>query len=1272
MGSTGDSLELMRSPSISESLTPTRIPLINRLFWDPRSEARPSKFARAFLGSPGATSAIAKDSDGSRCVVAGRESLKVIRIRDTPDLQPERLAQTQAPRRAIRVLATGPGGAQLVEELNLWGHSRLPPTSSLMTDVVWGSGPSSNKIATSCSNGDIILWDINKGGSKLEKVWREEHQRAVNCILFGPTLPHLLLTGSQDTIVKIWDIRVPNGARLSLPHSTAVRALAMSPNPLSASVQHQCLVALEGGDIVRWDIRAVAPAPGASSGKGSLDKMPVAHQGAILGMDWSVSDGKGWLCTGGQDKTVRVWDISHPTLSSTPVHTLHAPHPIKKVKWRPNNPTEIAVVPRTVGISPLGIIPSDPNLPGKEAANIAARFAPGTRADYVEDPDRVEVWDVRRQHISKYVLLGSEGACAAVLWTDSDSLCAVYQNGAFTRHDVQHSYTPIDRVPRHSMAWDAMGGMSFITGKRDIGEIPFDDVVPALAFPQKNPAEVRFESSQVAAYVAGPIATSFDKHTFRTMARSYKLEGDSQIAICKHNSTIATEVGDWNAVQVWDKLRGLLAETLSLTPLASRCHSMSRSPSRSSVASSVLFVDDADGGSGFLFPLRSHIKSHSPSEQALGRTSRDPSQKRHRRRVSSLSKGSARSLAAQSLSRSVSRDVPESADQRKTSTPPSTALHPTNGLSTIGTVSVVYSNQKKSPSLNSPHSQHSSTRKSPVSPVTSTSRSSTMSLSGRGRRKPISDGRGPELGRATSGTRSRSHSLGSAAALLALGDDDTGSGERSDDEDDDLDDSDVSLDGPSSRNPAPRPLTSLPEINGDDASVFNILELAPSPRSVVAVPPSQKAHPSSGIGSNASDTGALGDDNYDSSSSIDGPRHSSSKAQDKKGASTSGPNHHGGKIMLPVRAIDHYLDNRTADEERLGIPKVFSELSVRTAVPSKQSHIHSSFVFPQKQDEASENLFITGTKSRERLSSIKFQSSMTIKAHGSGNDRDNRVYLPKHGRGRSRSSRRGNKVSGVEIEAAHQRIWELGWESLRQRIEEEIASGNIQLAATVCIVAGGKIFDNKQIEDLCATYVEVLTRLRLFSSAARVRKFSKLEGICMASMLDTDIHMACAKCRKAFLVPVHIARNRENSGLFQYCKNCRKDKARCSICHLPVKGLLFFCQSCSHGGHQECYRGYILARPLIRDPRQNPLPFDVRGRSARGGAIRTSFGSQQPIAAESSSLGSTEPDAQFEADESALALQKISFMSHNKAQLRFHACPTGCGHFCWGTNDASD
>ncbi|SRR5258708_21021033 len=131
--------------------------------------------------------------------------------------------------------------------------------------------------------------------------------------------------------------------------------------------------------------------------------------------------------------------------------------------------------------------------------------------------------------------------------------------------------------------------------------------------------------------------------------------------------------------------------------------------------------------------------------------------------------------------------------------------------------------------------------------------------------------------------------------------------------------------------------------------------------------------------------------------------------------------------------------------------------------------------------------------------------------------------------------------------------------------------------------------------------------------------------------------------------------------------------------HLPVKGLLFFCQSCSHGGHQECYRGYVATRPLIRGPCPRPSSFDFRGRPIKSRVDRTWAISQLPLEqstqpVESSSIASTEPDGQSDVDEGSFNLQRTnvsSFASHDRVQLRFHVCPAGCGHSCWGNNDAT-
>lgn len=223
-------------------------------------------------------------------------------------------------------------------------------------------------------------------------------------------------------------------------------------------------------------------------------------------------------------------------IPTVPHHTLRTPHPVKQVAWRPaslsaftgpstqQHLTELLVVPRTIGVSPFGVrgnISKESELPVREAGG-------DDMADC--DKDRPGVWDVRRHHVPKYVLLGGEGAVAGkssqfsfhfllwratelpkfkpvdAVWASSDTICTVYQSGAFVRHDIAYSYAPLlhpnasvnvnstgsstsgqrnEVVPqvmdsgsmnRHALAWDTMGGVAFASGPMSPGEIPFDDM----------------------------------------------------------------------------------------------------------------------------------------------------------------------------------------------------------------------------------------------------------------------------------------------------------------------------------------------------------------------------------------------------------------------------------------------------------------------------------------------------------------------------------------------------------------------------------------------------------------------------------------------------------------------------------------------------------------------------------------------------------------------------------------------------------------------------
>lgn len=92
---------------------------------------------------------------------------------------------------------------------------------------------------------------------------------------------------------------------------------------------------------------------------------------------------------------------------SKPAHVLHTAEKVKRVAWRPGYDCEVAVVPMTPGLS--------------------ARA--GSDRDSTSDADRIEIWDVRRPWVPKYVLERGEGAVvgeyinAPLVFQDLTSFC---------------------------------------------------------------------------------------------------------------------------------------------------------------------------------------------------------------------------------------------------------------------------------------------------------------------------------------------------------------------------------------------------------------------------------------------------------------------------------------------------------------------------------------------------------------------------------------------------------------------------------------------------------------------------------------------------------------------------------------------------------------------------------------------------------------------------------------------------------------------------------
>ena len=159
--------------------------------------------------------------------------------------------------------------------------------------------------------------------------------------------------------------------------------------------------------------------------KGQLDRLPVAHSGPILALDWCTPDGGvtssgGWVASGSLDRTVKVWDLTGPHFERTPAYTLTTQFPIRRVRWRPGYECEIAVASNAeIGAACAVSDLSDPGVAEDVDLEKPEVAIPKRRADMGY---AVEIWDVRRGYIAKW-LVGGSAIEGGVTGTSTSSPC---------------------------------------------------------------------------------------------------------------------------------------------------------------------------------------------------------------------------------------------------------------------------------------------------------------------------------------------------------------------------------------------------------------------------------------------------------------------------------------------------------------------------------------------------------------------------------------------------------------------------------------------------------------------------------------------------------------------------------------------------------------------------------------------------------------------------------------------------------------------------------
>lgn len=182
-------------------------------------------------------------------------------------------------------------------------------------------------------------------------------------------------------------------------------------------------------------------------------------------------------------------------------------------------------------------------------------------------------------------------------------------------------------------------------------------------------------------------------------------------------------------------------------------------------------------------------------------------------------------------------------------------------------------------------------------------------------------------------------------------------------------------------------------------------------------------------------------------------------------------------------------------------------------------------------------------------------------------------------------------------------------------------------------------------------YLERLSRYQFYVAAAYIRKNVTHAEITELTQMETTFYTSCGRCGKAIESSASSKPPGEiPDGGFAFCPNCRRLASQCSICQLPVRGLLLHCVVCSHGGHQSCYRDFYAALPSLLDPTPPPDP----PLTARPTPTHRSSGLTGSIPSTSYSDHYPPPPPRIYEPRSAPIGKP---------------CPAGCGHNCFSENE---
>jgi len=194
-------------------------------------------------------------------------------------------------RKVFKIIKLSPDQFEVVHNLRDLPHKQINLNFS-SNDVQWNPRDDA-QLATAPTNGSVVLWDINKRTkSKLAHAFEGHHQRAVNKLSFHPREANILLSGSQDSHMNVFDSRQKNVVA-TYKGPDCVRDVKFPGLQVNDNYFAACF---DNGMLYIWDRRR--------TGENPMKQISI-HSGPAYCCAWHPEQ-ENWIMSAGRDKMIKV------------------------------------------------------------------------------------------------------------------------------------------------------------------------------------------------------------------------------------------------------------------------------------------------------------------------------------------------------------------------------------------------------------------------------------------------------------------------------------------------------------------------------------------------------------------------------------------------------------------------------------------------------------------------------------------------------------------------------------------------------------------------------------------------------------------------------------------------------------------------------------------------------------------------------------------------------------------------------------------------------